>query len=792
MKTKILLGLFTLLFPLCSYAQGEEFVVVKGDCLPGLSDNILPSHPTRRALRTPNTDWDASRTYKQMVILFSFSDVDFTMENSKEYYQRLFNEEGYNERNGKGCVADYFREQSGGLLNMQFDIYGPVQVSGKAQPYDKPTSSTRNYGTSSMREATQVILDENPTVDYSQYDWDGDGNIEQVIYVYAGTPGNLGSSTYGCIWPNTSSFSTITTPDGKKISGYTASGEIWGMTSQEPKQPVYCGIGTICHEFSHSLGLPDIYPTSGNIFSAVDEWDLMDGGNFTNYGWCPPNYSPLEKMLLGWLTPIELTETVSITGMKPVSEGGAVYQIKHTDTEYLLLENRQWTGWDAGVPGKGLVIYHVNYNSTAWRSNRVNSFTSEDDFRYKLVHADNMNYAEWDDYENQHGISKYANSGWMNNVHLSTSAYPFDANDELTDTSIPDSEMQTGDANDETLLLKPISHIRMADDGQVSFDFHVIDANTFVYKRLIEGQESKAGGKASNSIPVDGNVILTIKPNRGFYVESENICVTRSNTTEMSRLSQRSQEVVEILETDPSADPSGITTYTYPYSANFTYQMSVDFQRCTDFSNEENKPVILLNTTEYEYDGSGKTPEVLSVTYGSEGTLVDPQDYEVSYQANVNAGTAEAWITGKRYFIGEGKTTFTILAKDITDKVTIVPIDNQVHTGEEIKPKLIVKDGDIVLESRKDYDATYSNNVEVGTATVDIAFKGNYTGHAVTTFAITESTGISTPYLLKDEDGVSCLYNLQGQRVYIPLPGRVYVVKKKDGTTYKYIPSYAR
>lgn len=469
MKTKILLGLLTLLFPLCSSAQGEEFVVVKGDCLPGLSDAKHSSnHTPPRFLRTPNKDWDATRTYKQMVILFSFSDKDFSMENPKEYYQRLFNEEGYNERKGKGCVADYYREQSGGLLNMQFDVYGPVQVSEKACPSNNPTSSTRNYGKESMREATQNILDENPTVDYSQYDWDGDGNIEQVIYVYAGTPGNLGSSTYGCIWPNTSSFSTITTPDEKNIFNYTASGEIWGTTSTGI--PVYCGLGTICHEFNHSLGLPDIYPVPGGSsypYSAVDEWDLMDGGNFTNWGWCPPNFSPLEKKLMGWLTPIELTEPTTITEMKPVSEGGDVYLIKHTDAEYLLLENRQWTGWDAGAPGKGLVIYHVNYDASVWSGNRVNSFSSESDFRYRLVHADNMNYDEWKAKIKEDELTAYLdNSNRMNRRYLSTSSYPYGENNGLTDDTTPAAQMKDG-----TFLQKPITNIQMTSEGLVSFDF---------------------------------------------------------------------------------------------------------------------------------------------------------------------------------------------------------------------------------------------------------------------------------------------------------------------------------
>ena len=165
-------------------------------------------------------------------------------------------------------------------------------------------------------EATNLFIEEHPEIDFSQYDWNGNGRVNQVIFIYAGLTGNITSTAcYGHIWPNTSSFPTITTPDGKKISNFTASGELWPYNRS-------FGIGTICHEFSHSLGLPDIYPTSKNGgYSICDEWDLMDGGNFTNYGWCPPNYTPLEKMLLGWLTPVELTEPTSITDLKSVSEG---------------------------------------------------------------------------------------------------------------------------------------------------------------------------------------------------------------------------------------------------------------------------------------------------------------------------------------------------------------------------------------------------------------------------------------------------------------------------------------
>ena len=311
------------LFPLGLSAQEDDFVVIKGGCMPDAESNVTGVKRAPRRLPSRKTDWDANKTYKQMVILFTFTDTDFTMEGDpKEFYDKMFNGPNYQYEpySGKGCVADYFREQSDGMANFDFDIYGPVQVSGKAVGVTNPTEKTRYYGVGVVREATQKVLEANPTVDYSQYDWNGDGIIEQIIYIYAGLPGNLRTTNgecYGHIWPVTNIFETLTTHDGMKVYNYTASGEKWPTTTYTS-----CGLGTVCHEFCHSLGLPDIYPVSNSsIYSAVDEWDLMDGGNFTNYGWCPPNFSMQEKMLLGWLTPTELTEATTITNMKPVSEG---------------------------------------------------------------------------------------------------------------------------------------------------------------------------------------------------------------------------------------------------------------------------------------------------------------------------------------------------------------------------------------------------------------------------------------------------------------------------------------
>ncbi|MBR4897813.1 MAG: M6 family metalloprotease domain-containing protein [Prevotella sp.] len=478
MKQRLIIILTALITTLCLTAQ--DIVVRRGNCIPegeaGSASAARSQQPIRRALPTPNTTWDANRTYRQLVILISFSDKDFLSDDPNDYYNKMFNEPGFQQRKGAGSVADYYRDQSGGLLNLQFDVYGPYKVSSKAQPYDNPTISTRNYGRNQMREAAQLFLKDNPDIDFSVYDWDEDNYVNQVIYIAAGYCGNQGSElSYGYIWPNTSSFTNnLSSPDGHIISTYTCSSELWTSNNS-------CGIGTICHEFSHSLGLPDFYPTDGNAgYSVVDEWDLMDGGNFVNNGSCPPNFTPMEKILLGWLDPVELTEPTTVTNLKPSAEGGEVYQIKHSAKEWLLLENRQLRGWDFGIPGKGLVIYHVYYDEAVWSNNHVNNI--KDKRYYELVHADNLDYDAWESlfYERYDaGLvkSRFQASGHLNSLYLSTSSYPWSTdstdfvNNELTDESVPAAKMNYPNEIGNSMLEKPITNISMSEDGLISFDF---------------------------------------------------------------------------------------------------------------------------------------------------------------------------------------------------------------------------------------------------------------------------------------------------------------------------------
>ena len=603
----------------------------------------------QRRLPYISKEWDANRTYRQLVILVSFKDRDFLMPDPQATYDSIFNYNGYNQRQGKGCVADYFRDQSNGLFNLQFDVYGPIKVSSKANPFSNPTIQTRNYGREQIVEATQTFINEHPEIRYSLYDWDGDRYINQIVYVFAGYSGNV-NPNYGYVWPNTNYLDqTLSTPDGLRFSSYTVSAELW------PNDKSF-GIGTICHEFSHSLGLPDIYPTNGNGYSIVDEWDLMDGGNFTNYGWSPPNYTAMEKYMLGWLNPIELTGAATIKNLQPSEEGGAVYRIKHSDSEWLMLENRQQQGWDAGAPGKGLVIYHVFYDLLAWATNTVNNNNKR---RFELIHADNMDYDAWD--LRVGNVSPYQNKYMMNNQMLSTSPYPWTdsatsfVNNELTDNSVPPARMNYPNTKGNEFLGKPITNIQMSDDGLVSFDFM--------------GGVPDIPAEYQLTYMVDGEIYKTIEVECGADITPE-----EEPTKEGYTFSGWS----EIPETMPENDVTitgsfTINKYTLTYLVDSVEYKTIEVEYGTSLTPEE-EPTKEGHT----FSGWSEIPETMpakdvtitgsftinkyTLTYSVDGE--EYKSYDIEYGASV---TPEEKPTKEGYtFSGWSVIPQTMPAKDVT------------------------------------------------------------------------------------------------------------------------------
>jgi len=403
----------------------------------------------------PSEPWNANKVYRVPVILFSFADCDFKWTDPKTFYDRMFNEPGYNLGCGPGCVADYFRDQSRGLFNIKFDVIGPVKLTSKQK-------SGGSHGEVQMREAVRAVDDQ---VDFSTYNWYDEKRVQVVIFIYAGYGGNeVSSAAVGCIHPNTGVFGM--TVDGVRLSYYSASNELWS-------NDVSCGIGTICHEFCHTMGLPDLYPTNSNNpeFAVVDEWDLMDGGCYAGDGWCPVNLSIQERELLKFQSPVDLTASTDVSNMPSFDESGVAYRIVNDaySSEYYLLENRQQVGWDLMLPGHGLLISHVDYDKYAWSGSSVNNTPSHHRFDY--FHADGLDFNY---YQNLYGTKNiYAADG--RSIRLQHTTYPYtDADgvvhDALTDTTSPAASLFHARKDGSLLMGKPITQIQET-DGLISFRF---------------------------------------------------------------------------------------------------------------------------------------------------------------------------------------------------------------------------------------------------------------------------------------------------------------------------------
>lgn len=388
---------------------------------------------------------------KGLVILVQFSDNKFTVsDNAKSFYEDMLNTENYSSGKFIGSVHDYFYAQSAGKFDLTFDVVGPVTLSNNIAYYganDHQGGNDARPGTMAGQ-ACQLAAD---SVDFSDYDWDDDGYVDQVYIEYAGygEADGGGSST---IWPHewslsSSDFRKSLTIDGKIVDTYACGNELaYGYAT-----PTSSGIGTFCHEFSHCLGLPDFYDTSGGTNFGMDNWDLMDYGNYNGDGYCPAGYTSYEKWFCGWQDPTELTSACDVSNMGALSDGGATYVIYNDNNanEYYLLENRQQSGWDASLYGAGLLVLHVDYNASSWTNNSVNTSSSHQ--RLTIFHADN--------------------SAQSTRASLAGDPYPYGAKDSLTDSSRPAATLFNKNSAGTYYMDKPITNIVQNDDGTISFQF---------------------------------------------------------------------------------------------------------------------------------------------------------------------------------------------------------------------------------------------------------------------------------------------------------------------------------
>ena len=412
----------------------------------GFEKNLRPAADTklRKASSTQvEGTFPAIGKHKLLMLLINFADTQPT------YISRAFdaymNTEGFA---STGSFRDFYLENSYGQLDIQTTVTDWITV-----PHPKSYYNTDNVETL-ITEALEII---DSKIDLRDFDNDGDGVLDGLAIIHQGT-GAEASGSSADIWSHSGAIYGKSF-DGVRLQRYTIQPEIL-YDAANPN--VMASIGVMCHEFGHNLGAPDFYDTdyalSGGEYSGTGTWDLMGGGAWNGPGFSgtqPAGINMWQKIQLGWVTPEQLSDTKSITGMKAAHNNPVAYRFDTTEPgEYFILENRQQEGrFDSALPYHGLIIYHVNDNMIAENvvSNTLN--VKYPQAMYTVCSAANMEPSE-----------NPGSYGWVNSEMA-----PFPGKGNITifhDNTMPSTRSMSG-----RYSYKGLTKIQENPDGTIDFDF---------------------------------------------------------------------------------------------------------------------------------------------------------------------------------------------------------------------------------------------------------------------------------------------------------------------------------
>jgi immune inhibitor A len=461
--------------------------------------------------------WGSPRA---VVILAEFQDTTFTIENPKKSFDEYFNATKPLEDHGRGenrnfvSVRQYFKLASQGQYTPDFDVYGPVTLPSPLKTYGG------DVGGEGKGERMDLLFQDacyllNDSIDFSKYDSNKDGYVDLVIVVYAGYSQSMSGNSSECIWPKSGTTSGGTY-DGKRVSRFAVSAELNGFPgcwSTAPWERIN-GIGTLCHELCHTLGLPDFYPT-GSAWKgdnqAMEYWSLMDSGNYLTNGYTPCALNAWEREAFGWkdIAPLEVGGEVEL---KSIDDGGQALRIYNAvdSNEYYVLENIQNIGLNTYQKGHGLIVTHVEYDPTSFslRSNTPNNIKGHP--RMTVVPADGLLFA-------QYNVGKTIDGKTIKNADFynELAGDPFPGTKGVTclnDTmGIVNFQVYNG-----TKLNKALADITESKDGVVNFTF--ID-NFDDYLAGISTPSMEPRKSDGRIFTLDGREVQGTLP-RGIYIQN--------------------------------------------------------------------------------------------------------------------------------------------------------------------------------------------------------------------------------------------------------------------------------
>lgn len=300
------------------------------------------------------------------IVLVEFQDVKFS-DGYPEYFRNMINGD-FSLYDCPGNLQEYFEAQSQGQFTPKFDVYGPVTLSKELEYYGDNRGTGWDCFAHYIVSESAKILKNSSNVDFNLYNTNGDDEVDFIYLVYAGYSEARGAGD-NYIWPhagfikNDGDFVMI---DGLWINAYACSNELI-------KEGEFEGMANIIHEYSHVIGLPDLYYTGENEYHYMSPgmYSVLDYGVYANDGRTPPNFTAYERNALEWEEPF-LIEKGSTVTLKEISSGEFGIIPTQNPEEFFLFENRQLTGWDKFLPNHGLLIWHIDYKRDLFENNQVN------------------------------------------------------------------------------------------------------------------------------------------------------------------------------------------------------------------------------------------------------------------------------------------------------------------------------------------------------------------------------------------------------------------------------------
>lgn len=412
--------------------QSEKVAV---EALKPLDTSLQAAATCRRsARRGPGLKSDNFPTlgnHPALVILVEFQDVKFDTYNKDrykyttyndavsnpvwQYWHDMLNLEGFSGFGGTGSCRDWFIQNSADCngnpqFTPDFDVFGPVCIPGNVSDYGTNNNNNDDINPQQMVIDACLLLDNE--IDFSRYDCNGDGEVDNIFIFYAGYgEADAGAKFAETIWPHSWDLTKNNQQielDGVTINHYACSNE----TDYFMGRPD--GIGTFVHEFSHVLGLPDLYATqSGSSAYTPGEYSVLDYGPYNNNGRTPPNYSAFERYALDWLHPEEYGESGLYT-LPTLADSNKAFIVRTAEeNEYFLIENRQQEGWDLYLPGHGMIIWHVDYDPAIFKANQVNNTANHQ--YVDLIEANKRyqsKYAAGHTFPGENNVTTYSFADW--------------------------------------------------------------------------------------------------------------------------------------------------------------------------------------------------------------------------------------------------------------------------------------------------------------------------------------------------------------------------------------------